>query len=121
MSNTLDLSGLDFFLSNLADEIDAGVEQAAEYVADLERQLAPYDAAETHKHLNESIEVQGEPGSLRREVVAGVGLPDVRAIVQEYGSIYQEAQPYATPAAKAVDLTQEVQQRIDALMARSGI
>ena len=31
-------------------------------------------------------------------VTAGEGLPDIRAIVQEYGSRYQNAQPYLHPS-----------------------
>lgn len=104
------------FRRNVSGAIDRGVERAANYVADLASQLAPYDATANHKHLNESIEVQGSPGSHRRKVVAGVDLPDARAIYQEYGTPIMEAQPYLTPAAQQIDVKAEVRKEIRKLL-----
>lgn len=108
-------SNLTRFRNGLGQAIDRGVERAAGYVADLASQLAPYDEEEQHKHLNESIEVQGVKGSRRRTVVAGVGLPDARAIHQEFGTDVSEAQPYLTPAAEAIDVRAEIRKEIAAL------
>ena len=114
-------AGLQRFRREISGAIDAGVETAAHYVADLARQLAPYDEDANHKHLNESIEVQGVKGSRKRTVVAGVGLPDIRAIAQEYGTGDMEAQPYLTPAAEAIDVKKEVKKAIQVLAKRSRI
>jgi HK97 gp10 family phage protein len=114
-------AGLQRFRREIGAAIDEGVEIAAGYVADLASQLAPYDADADHKHLNESIEVQGTTGSRKRKVVAGVGLPDIRAIAQEYGTDVQPAQPYLTPAAEAIDVKKEIKQAIGRLAKRSRI
>jgi HK97 gp10 family phage protein len=114
-------TGLQRFRKEISGAIDQGVETAAGYIADLAAQLAPYDEDANHKHLNESIEVQGTKGSRKRQVVAGVGLPDARAIYQEYGTDEQPAQPYLTPAAEAIDVKQEVKRAIAALAKRSTL
>ncbi|HEU5097906.1 MAG TPA: HK97-gp10 family putative phage morphogenesis protein [Roseiflexaceae bacterium] len=109
-------AGLTRVRKELKGAMDRGVETAANYVADLASQLAPYDPEADHKHLNESIEVRGTKGSRKRKVVAGVGLPDPRAIVQEYGSADQPAQPYLTPALEAIDVKLEVKKEITKLI-----
>jgi HK97 gp10 family phage protein len=114
-------SGLQRFRREISGAIDQGVETAAGYVADLASQLAPYDEDANHKHLNESIEVQGVKGSRKRKVVAGVGLPDIRAIAQEYGTEGMEAQPYLTPAVEAIDVKKEIRRAIQTLAKRSRI
>jgi HK97 gp10 family phage protein len=107
--------GLQTFQRGLPKALDRGVERAAGYVADLASQLAPYDATAQHKHLNESIVVRGDKGSGRRRVVAGDGLPDARAIFQEYGTDVSEAQPYLTPAIEAIDVRREIKKEVQAL------
>jgi HK97 gp10 family phage protein len=109
-------TGLTRVRREIASAMDRGVETAAGYVADLASQLAPYDPEANHKHLNESIVVRGTPGSRKRQVVAGDGFPDIRAIVQEYGSVDQPAQPYLTPAAEAIDVKLEVKKEIAKLV-----
>jgi HK97 gp10 family phage protein len=109
-------AGLTRIRRELRGAMDRGVERAAGYVADLASQLAPYDPNANHKHLNESIEVQGAKGSTRRKVVAGVGLPDARAIYNEYGTEHMAAAPYMTPAADAIDVTAEVKVEIQKLI-----
>jgi len=116
---TLKKTGLQRFRKEIGGAIDRGVERAATFVADLASQLAPFDADATHKHLNESIEVQGQPGSHRRKVVAGVGLSDARAPAQEYGTVDSPAQPYLTPAAEQIDVAREIKAEIAALANRS--
>ena len=106
MGATLNLSLLRAILGDLDDEIDAGLGDAAEMVADLASQLAPRDTGD----LADSIQARRTADGW--QVVAGVDLPDIRADVQEYGSIYQEPQPYLTPAAKEIDVTAAVAARI---------
>lgn len=115
-------AGLVRFKREIGNAVDRGVEQAAVYVADLASQLAPYDSTANHKHLNESIVVRGVKGSRKRQVVAGDGLGDPRAILNEYGgdSIDYPAQPYLTPAAEAIDVKREVQKEVQALVRRSS-
>lgn len=109
-------AGLTRVRREIGNAIDRGVETAAGYVADLASQLAPYDPEANHKHLNESIEVRGVRGSRKRQVVAGAGLPDIRAIAQEYGTVDQPAQPYLTPATQAIDVKLEVKKEISKLI-----
>lgn len=99
--NTFAAVGVD-----LRAAIDEGNKDAAELIADLASQLAPYDATSTGKHLNQSIEARKAENGW--EVVAGVGLSDIRAIVQEYGSVHQEAQPYLTPASQQIDVERAI-------------
>ena len=111
-------NGLTQLRREIRNATDRGVETAAGYIADLASQLAPYDAEADHKHLNESIVVRGTPGSMKRQVVAGDGLPDERAPAQEFGTVDQPAQPYLTPAAEAIDVAQEVAAEISKLIRR---
>jgi HK97 gp10 family phage protein len=113
---SLKKTGLVRFRREIKGAVSRGTERAAGYVADLASQLAPYDEDANHKHLNESIEVRGTPGSLTFQVVAGVGLPDARAVFQEYGTDVSEAQPYLTPAVEAIDVKAEVAKEIKALL-----
>lgn len=109
-------AGLTRVRKEIGAAMDRGVERGAGYVADLASQLAPYDEDANHKHLNESIEVRGTKGSRKRQVVAGAGLPDIRAIAQEYGTVDQPAQPYLTPATEAIDIKREVKAEITKLI-----
>lgn len=118
MGSKLSMSRLTRFRKEIKGAVAAGVQQSAEQVADLERQLAPYDATATHKHLNESIEVRGDVGDLRWQVVAGAGLPDARAAYNEYGTQDMAAQPFAAPSVAAIDVGQNVADAI-ARLARS--
>ena len=81
-----------------------GVARAAGFVVDLAQQLAPVDTGA----LRGSIQVEpGEP-ALTMRVTAGRGLPDARAVFQEYGTSRQPAQPYLTPAYRAISVRKEV-------------
>jgi HK97 gp10 family phage protein len=101
--------------ARIDEPIEAGVERAANMVADVARQIAPYDATNTNgPHLNESIEVQDGDKPTERRVVAGVGLPDERGPAQEYGTIYMDPQPYLRPAQKQIDVQKEVKAEIQA-------
>ena len=85
-----------------------GVARAAGYVADLAQQLAPVDTGA----LRASIRVEPDAPALRMQVTAGRGLPDARAVFQEYGAVNQPAQPFLTPAAKAIKVGAEVKAEI---------
>lgn len=111
----LDLSGLRAFKAGLPKAIDEGAEIAANYVGDLAQQLAPVDEGD----LRDSKQVL--PGKTKGIWVVsfGEGLPDPRAIVQEYGSEDMPAQPYLGPAVKDVDVRKEIKAKIEELARRS--
>ena len=80
-----------------------GLEQAGKFIVDLASQLAPEDTGE--------LKASGEAnwnGKDGVEISFGNGLPDDRAIAQEYGTMYMPAQPYLGPAIKAIDIVEEV-------------
>lgn len=112
MGSTLSMGRLTRFRKEIKGAVAEGVRVSAEQVADLERQLAPYDATANHKHLNESIEVRGEAGDLQVQVVAGVGLPDARAAYNEYGTRDMAAAPFVAPSVDAIDVGANVRDAI---------
>lgn len=83
-----------------------GLYDAAQDIVNLASQLAPRDSGD----LSESgkVEVIGD----KVEVSFGNGLPDDRAIAQEYGTVYMPAQPYLLPAARAIDILFHVKKRM---------
>jgi HK97 gp10 family phage protein len=119
---SVNTAGIAAIRAGLAGAVETGVERGANLIADLARQLAPFDATADHKHLNESIEVQdGESGPTSRKVVAGVDLPDIRAVAQEFGTSAMAAQPYMTPAKEQIDVAAEVASEVNKLIRGSGI
>lgn len=80
-----------------------GVHRAAGFVADLARQLAPVDTGA----LRASIRVTPDAPALRVEVQAGGASAPYAAYV-EYGTSRSPAQPYLTPAARAINVRREV-------------
>jgi hypothetical protein len=99
---------IDTLIAALPQDIDDGLKQGAEYIGDLAQQLAPEDSGD----LKASKSV--DPGEKGYVVSFGEGLPDIRAVVQEFGSVNQDAQPYLTPAKEAIDVAAEVAKRIKA-------
>lgn len=119
---SVNTAGIRAIRAGLPGAVEAGVDRGAHMIADLERQLAPFDPTADHRHLNESIEVQaGDHGPTSRTVVAGVGLPDIRAIAMEWGNDIVDAQPYAGPAAAQIDVQQEIAAEVSKLIRSSGI
>lgn len=86
----------------IPESIDEGLAQAGKYIVDLASQLAPEDTGEL-KGSGES-----EVSNHVLYVSFGNGLPDDRALAQEYGTVYMPAQPYLHPALKEIDITAEV-------------
>jgi HK97 gp10 family phage protein len=67
-------------------------------VAEMQR-LAPYDDRPNRPdgpHLRDTITAHLE--GLTAEITAGEGLPDARAIFNEYGTVHMAARPYFRPA-----------------------
>ena len=88
-----------------------GVERAAGFVADLAQQLAPVDTGD----LRASVQVEPGDSDTQRVVTAGRGLPDIRAVAQEFGTVTAPAQPFMAPAARAVKPEKEVATELVAL------
>lgn len=107
----LDLSGLKRIRAGLDAAIDAGATQAATHVNELAAQLAPQDSGA----LSASGEIT-QTGSGSYSVSFGNGLPDARAVFQEYGTVNQSAQPYLTPALEAIDVEAEIAKKIKDLI-----
>lgn len=84
--------------------------RGAEDVRDTAAQLAPVGDGRGG-HLNET----GKVTVVNNHTVAitfGEGLPDERAIAQEYGTVYMSAQPYITPALNQVDVLFHVREEL---------
>jgi hypothetical protein len=84
------------------DGLIEGLEQAGKHIVDLASQLAPKDSGD----LSESGDSFVEDTTL--VVSFGNGLPDERALAQEFGTIYFPAQPYLYPAIANIDIVEEV-------------
>lgn len=111
----LNLSGIEAFKAGLPQAIDDGIHQAAEHVGNLAQQLAPEDTGDLKKSK------QVKPGDQKGKwlVTFGEGLPDERAVAQEYGTIDQPAQPYVGPALNEIDVKAEVAAKVRDLARRS--
>lgn len=99
MSSELDDSGLLAFISGIDPAIAAAIGEGALDLGVLIEQLAPRDTGD----LAGSVDVVpgDRPGTF--EVRVGDGLPDERAAAQEFGTIYQDPQPYIGPSVDAID------------------
>lgn len=106
-------------LKKIAAEIDqelrAALLQTGNDIGDLAQQLAPEDTGRLK--ASKKVDVQGESVI----VSFGEGLPDMRAIAQEYGTGTQPAQPYLTPAVEQIDPVLRAKERLNALIARNRI
>jgi HK97 gp10 family phage protein len=80
-----------------------GVQRAGGYIVDLARQLCPVDTGA----LRGSIRLEPEQPALRMTVKAGGG-PVNYAHFIEYGTSRSPAQPFLTPAARAISVRKEV-------------
>lgn len=89
-----------------------GVARAGGYIVDLARQLSPVDTGA----LRASIRLEPEQPALEMRVSAGKGLPDARAVFQEFGTVNQPPQPYLTPAVRAVSVRREVAKAIKGVL-----
>lgn len=104
----LDFAAFDDILNHIAADIVAGLGDGAQAIGDLAQQLAPEDQGDLK--ASKQVAPDGD-GWL---VSFGDGLPDIRAVVQEFGSINQAPNAYLTPAAASIDVTAEVAKRLAA-------
>ena len=103
ISATAEINLQNFILLQKAvdDSIDEGLENAGKLIVSLASQLAPEDTG----LLKDSGESSVTNGAL--EVSFGNGLPDNRAIAQEFGTVYMPAHPYLTVALREIDIPLE--------------
>lgn len=108
-------SNLRNIAAQIEAELNAALKETADDVADLAQQLAPVDTGA----LRDSKDVRADGDGWI--VSFGRGLPDIRAIAQEYGTSEMAAQPFLTPAVAAIDPILRAKERIAALIARNRV
>jgi HK97 gp10 family phage protein len=84
-----------------------GVATAGGYIVDLAKQLCPVDTGA----LRASIRLEPDSPELTMTVKAGGGAVDYAAFI-EYGTSRSAAQPFLTPAARAISVHKEVRKAI---------
>lgn len=84
--------------------------QGAEDVMNVAAQLAPVgDGRGGHLNTTGRVIVVNKRTV---NITFGEGLPDIRAIAVEYGTVVSPAQPYLTPALNEVDILHHVREAI---------
>lgn len=102
-SIVVEIDGLLRVQRNIDESLNEGLLNAGADIQDLASQLAPKDSGD----LANSGETQLVAPRLV-EVSFGNNLPDARAVIQEFGSVFMPAQPYLGPALRAIDVGLEV-------------
>lgn len=83
--------------------INEGLIEGGNDAVELAAQLAPKDTGE----LSQSGQAVSK-SITSVEISFGNDLPDNRAVAQEYGTLYQPAQPYVMPAIKQIDFARYI-------------
>lgn len=98
----VNLENLAILLHAVDEGFTEGLDQVGKHIVDLASQLAP----EKTGALKGSGDYQVVDKTL--SVTFGNGLPDSRAVAQEYGTIYMPAQPYLSVAVANIDVLEEI-------------
>jgi hypothetical protein len=118
MPTQLDDAGLSAFIAGLPDAVDEGADEAAGFIVDLGRQLAPVLTGDFKGSIKKKPgEQQGE-----RKVVAG-GETAPHGVIVEYGDPSNPnypAQPTLGPAADAIDVGLAIKGKLVDLARRSA-
>lgn len=98
----VDIQKMITLINAIKEGTQEGLLVAGNHIVDLASQLAPEDEG--------LLKTSGQAVMEGDAVVVsfGNGLPDDRAIAQEYGTIYMPAQPYLGPAIKEINIVEEV-------------
>jgi HK97 gp10 family phage protein len=107
MPITFDNSGFLKVRANIRNNVPDALLKGANDIVKLASELAPKET--------EALSQSGQAvltGNRTVEITFGNGLPDDRAQAQEYGTSIMPAQPYLTPAMRAVDLLKYVKEAI---------
>lgn len=108
MAVRADFTKLSIIRSKLnVENYTEGLLEGAKDIVKLASELAPKDTGD----LSDSGEAHIS-GNGKVELSFGNGLPDDRAIAQEYGTVFMPAQPYLLPAIREVDILFHVLKRI---------
>lgn len=105
-----DNTGIIRIKASIKQNLQPALLKGAEDVKNTAAQLAPVGEGRGG-HLNESGKVY-PVGTRAVRITFGEGLPDIRAIAQEYGTYNMPAQPYITPALNKVDILHYVREAI---------
>ena len=90
-------------VANVRSNVPEALLQAGKDVVTLASQLAPVGEGKGDVHLADSGKAE-LTGTRTVSITFGNGLPDRRAQAQEYGTVFMPAQPYLTPALRAIDI-----------------
>lgn len=85
---------------DIDDKFERALLRAAEDAVNLASQLAPIDTGALKDSGKADI-----VGVSEVEISFGNGLPDIRAIAQEFGTVNHPPQPYFFPALKAIKMS----------------
>lgn len=118
MPTQLDDAGLTAFIAGLPDAVDEGADEAAGFIVDVHRQIAPVKEGDWRDSAKK------EPGEQKgeRKVTAG-GEKAPHGIIVEYGDPSNPnypAQPTLGPAADAIDLGLAIKGKLVELARRSA-
>jgi HK97 gp10 family phage protein len=95
VTTTVDTGGIDELIAKYA-LIPALIEKYADMAVALIRQYARVDTGEMRDSAKRVLEAWAA------EISVGEGLPDARAIFNEYGSVHMAAQPMVRPAMEQI-------------------
>lgn len=95
---------------NIRNNVPDALLRGGQDVVDLASQLAPVGDGRGG-HLKDSGKAE-LTGNRTVNISFGNGLPDERAQAQEYGTVFMPAQPYLTPALRAVDIMKYVKEAL---------
>jgi hypothetical protein len=91
LTTTADTASLDALIARL-ESLPAIVEKYADLIVEAAKRYAPVDTGALRDSITAHL------NGLTAEITAGEGLPDIRAIVMEYGSSTIPARYYFRPA-----------------------
>lgn len=103
----VDYSQILAFKIKTTEAVSSGLLAGGEDTVELASQLAPKDTGE----LSDSGKAELKD-IYTVEISFGNDLPDNRAVAQEYGTVFQPAQPYLTPAVKEIDFAAYIIDRL---------
>lgn len=108
MPVTYDNSGFLKVIANIRNNLPDALLRGAQDIVQLASELAPEDTGDLKRSGKAEV-----TGARTVEISFGEGLPDDRAIAQEYGTVFMPAQPYLTPALHEVDILFHIKQSLD--------
>jgi hypothetical protein len=87
----VDTAALDALIAR-AEGVEALVAKYAALIVEEARRLAPVDTGALRESIAATLD------GMAAEIIAGEGLPDIRAVAMEYGNARVAAHPYLRPS-----------------------